>query len=324
MSSSLGRAILLELLEVVSRNPIFYVKQFLYLPVNGNAGTGNSFPVDNNPSQLGDWISDSVEIFEDAIVNFGEMELNLINELKAHVQIVSKATVIDAAFQKYWKHGLFQQLNHNEFCMFLNEVGYKTSSRDALAIIRSLDNEDKDVISFDEIRQFLEENASRASYQLRDVQYRARCCLQSDPTKRYFPPSIGKVRIEICRTYLPLHQPRTLTPCQVTYMYEAALKAHEVTTMMSCGIALTLCHLKEGDMIVKMLKKDLGDTVLALEIVLPRMVNTDEAAKLVKIHAGNSYPRRQKLKALMGNAFNPLLGYFDGYYSLNLALACYR
>lgn len=68
------------------------------------------------------------------------------------------------------------------------------------------------------------------------------------------------------------------------------------------------------------MKKDMGDTLTALAKVLPSMINTREAAKLARIHMGSSYERRQKLKTILGNAYYPLLGHFDGFYSLNLSL----
>ena len=94
--------------------------------------------------------------------------------------------------------------------------------------------------------------------------------------------------------------------------------------MLSYGVAMVLCHVTEADMLVGMLKKDIGDTVSALAIVLPRMVNTQEAAKLARIHVGKSYEKRQKLKAMLGHAYYPLLGHFDGFYCLHLHIAMDR
>jgi len=351
LSSALGRAISLELLDICARNPVFRIQQFVVLPEGGDPDSGDFDTSRPSPKKLtsrpasgktgsagnadggseggqlepeeeevdyGDWVPTPLDLFEEEVSSLADVERELVEHLKTHSKLVDDMPRVDACFHKHKEKGLLNVLTQSGFVNFLHEIGYVVNLRGAIALIRSLDSGDTERISEDNVRHLLREIALRAKSQLRDVLYRTRCCEAARPGVRYIPPSAGKVRVEIVRSYLPKIETKTVTPCQVMYMEKAAYVSHDPGIMLQYGVMQVRCHVREGDRLVSLLKKDLGDAVAALAKVLPQMINTTEAAKLARIHVGNSYERRQKLKALLGHAFGPLLGHFDGYYSLSM------
>lgn len=357
LSSALGRAITFELLDICARNPVFRIQQFVVLPEGGDPNSGDfdisraspikgrdsgtvpavsaaaskdggdvdadtdaavETPVVEEEVDYGDWVPVPMELFEESVTSLADTEKELVKHLEVHAQLISDMARVDTCFKKYKDKGLLQILTQSGFVKFLNELGYEVNLRDAIALIRSLDSGTTESIGEENVRHLLREIALRAQSQLREVKFRTRCCELGKEGQRYIPPKVGKVRIEIVRSYLPKIDTKTVTPCQVIYMEKAAYVSHDPGIMLQYGVQQVRCHVREGDKLVSLLKKDLGDATVALAKVLPQMVNTNEAAKLARIHVGNSYERRQKLKAILGHAFGPLLGHCDGYYSLSM------
>ena len=169
LSTSIGRAIAFELMEIVAMNPVFFVKRLFYLPPDGNP---DSADLDNirvhTPSHAedgedegmqsthyGDWIPHEMDIYEEPIEDLGELELNLITDLKIRAGLADDFNHVEQLFKRNVSRGILNQLNPTEFMEFLNELGYKISLRDTLAMIRSLDNDEKDLISYEEIKEVL-------------------------------------------------------------------------------------------------------------------------------------------------------------------------
>jgi hypothetical protein len=87
---------------------------------------------------------------------------------------------------------------------------------------------------------------------------------------------------------------------------------------MRYALQVKAVRLDEALIAYKLLTKGLTDEVSVLASLLPCLADPQDVSALVRLKLGNEMSRVFRLKTLVGQAFLPLTGHYNGYYHLNL------
>ena len=93
-----------------------------------------------------------------------------------------------------------------------------------------------------------------------------------------------------------------------------------VLTVIQYGIQVVKLRLKEALDICETLRRLEGDMVKTLAMILPRMLSPLEARSLIMNVIKFDRVALMRLEVALGNSFYPLIGIFNGYYSLDLSV----
>ena len=89
---------------------------------------------------------------------------------------------------------------------------------------------------------------------------------------------------------------------------------------MLLGIEPFQLHLEEAQLLIKEIGSRSDDPTLALSKILLRMKSSYAAMRLMHCYTHNDIMKIRRLKQRLGNAYNPLVGLYSGYYALDLSL----
>ena len=136
---------------------------------------------------------------------------------------------------------------------------------------------------------------------------------------RYVPPHSGRVVISVTRSFSEsaVSVP-PLSFLQCADLIKGANSTTNIERAISYAIEGRELNVGEAIILHKCLTKEIGSVPRALAKLLP-LCNVTSARKLFNIVTRNNRSTILQTKLLLGKAFWPLLGYYDGFYTLDMS-----
>lgn len=141
---------------------------------------------------------------------------------------------------------------------------------------------------------------------------------EADPPRKYLLPLIGIVKLEISESLKNTEESGCFTKQQSKWVREAADKTNNPGLFIQYAMELSKLYLDEAQTFFKCLQVYVDINAVILSKIIPRMATTMDANSLVKIYFGKNSKQNRNLKKVLGMAYNPLLGMYNGYYYLDL------
>jgi hypothetical protein len=166
----------------------------------------------------------------------------------------------------------------------------------------------------------LHQQVGRAAMaQIREIEtYPSLSASEVTPPRKYNLPSTGLVKLEISESLKNTEETGCFTKQQCKWVMEAADKSNNPGLLLQYAMDLSRLYLDEAQTLFKGLQVYEDINAVILSKIIPRMASTMDANSLVKIYFGNNTKQNRNLKKVLGMAYYPLLGMYNGYYSLDL------
>lgn len=183
----------------------------------------------------------------------------------------------------------------------------------------SIDVDGGGLLEFDEITTYIRRLGEEAPSRISSLE---NYCFYSEvgsEDRRFMPPDTGKVRIEIIDSYKKGGAINALTHIQCLDIIQNTNKMANPALMLLFAAENVKLLADEGVIIHNALAKQSGDSISALAKLMPHLASYVDCRKLMKVVCKADLKKVSRLRFLLGNAFAPLLGFFDGFYSLDLS-----
>lgn len=143
---------------------------------------------------------------------------------------------------------------------------------------------------------------------------------QDNPTKKYVPPYDGTAYILVGDSFNHKGTRKIVTAVDHSNMMDVIRKGVDnIVTVLEFCIQSTYLRQKEAIQIFNAMHQEIKDPAVVVSKILPRMADPLEARSLMMQVINFDKVALRRLMAIMGNAFNPLLGIYDGYYALDMS-----
>lgn len=143
---------------------------------------------------------------------------------------------------------------------------------------------------------------------------------QDNPTKKYLPPHDGIIYALVGDSFNHKGSKKIVTAVDHSNMMDVIRRGVDnIVTVLEFGIQATYLRQKEAVQIFNAMHTEIKDPAIVVAKILPRMADPIEARSLMMQVINFDKASLRRLMAILGNAFNPLLGIYDGYYSLDMS-----
>lgn len=143
---------------------------------------------------------------------------------------------------------------------------------------------------------------------------------QDNPTMKYIPPHEGTAYILVGDSFNHKGSRKIVTAVDHSNMMDVIRKGVDnIVTVLEFCIQSTYLRQKEAIHIFNAMHQEIKDPAIVVSKILPRMADPLEARSLMMQVINFDKVALRRLMAIMGNAFNPLLGIYDGYYVLDMS-----
>jgi hypothetical protein len=149
------------------------------------------------------------------------------------------------------------------------------------------------------------------------IKTKKRFCMAGSNT-RLVPWKEGKLVMSVAFQFGCPPDHSAFSTTQVMQVLSAASLSSNAQLMIKNSLEGAKLHLPEAQYMLDGLNQISDNVVGALAYILPGMMTVIEAQQLLKIGIKTEFKLLRELKRVLGATFNPMLGYFTGYYRLDL------
>lgn len=181
------------------------------------------------------------------------------------------------------------------------------------------DSDHSGAIQLEEFQEFINEVAKDSRLKIHDIETTPRCAESTSPNQRYHPPRRGVFLVTIVNGYQIGESGRALTEEQVRNMIAMAKHSSSPSTLMQYAAESDLLRLNEAQELYNHIVTECGDPAVAIATIIPHMTSTTDAKNLITLCCGDDETISNKLQFQFGNAYRPMIGLADGYYSLDFS-----
>lgn len=302
------RSILMELLDLSANDTNIAIGKFEYIE-----GSKKSIM--------------KIEKFELQKEEFSESEIDEIKDLET-LQKLSKLHVnkLREIVQKYEKgtSGIIYSTNVIDI---LNDFELKPIQILANNIVFTLDPNASGKIAINEFIEYLVSLIQNSQFRIHLLKNTPSCAVYSEvrELKRYIPPNTGIVNIKIVESYrfsdssLARSYPLTYSKCNE--IIKVAEKSSNPLQLLLYAIDVFCFLLEEGQIIFKYISSRSDDKkTAALSKILLHMDRSTDAMRMVKCFAFGDIMKIRRLKQILGHCYYPVVGIYNGFYSLDLSV----
>jgi len=211
-------------------------------------------------------------------------------------------------------------LNSFELDALLSNVGIKLEPEVLQQAIGVYDIDGTGELDVNEFLDFLKGQREEARARIRSLTEFPVMVLKSDPDQPYVPPTSGTLFVQVGDSYNDKGGAKTVSSVDHANMMDLVRKGVDsVSKTLELSIQNAKLRLKEAKHIYSAMNVEIRDAAVTVAKLLPHMAHAVEARSLM-MHAINFDKRSlNRLKKIMGNSLYPLIGIYNGYYSLDLS-----
>ena len=191
--------------------------------------------------------------------------------------------------------------------------------KELTTIMKSFDDSRSNTMEYEEFLGFVKSLGLDAEAKMRDLTTNTFCVLASAPDKRYIPPTVGKVNLQVSMCY-ERNEFSTcgITEAQVMRAVDASKSSMVAGTMLSHVVGMGNFRFAEAVLLLNAIALEIGQTANTLGRLLTHVVSPTDAVLLVNLYAGRDVKKFMLLEQIVGkNLLKAILGHFDGFYCLN-------
>jgi Ca2+-binding EF-hand superfamily protein len=210
------------------------------------------------------------------------------------------------------------KLDREELTLCLEDLGYPMEPETVDDIFTEFDVDFSGTLEREEFFHFLSTKVDETKARLTEILERYFYALAVTPQEVYTPPKTGILHMSIVNNFTDKGPKNVVTAIQQRYAFEQAVKTGDAN-LVSEFIQHTRLRYNEALGVYKAINAENGNMAAALSKVLVRMLNTSDARALLAKVTANDALKVTRVKQALGNAYHPLLGNCNGFYSLNLS-----
>lgn len=304
MSDSYHRAILITILDVVARNPTLGFSEF-----------SHSIKLD------GAFTAIPLEKKRVAIPITDEKMQHRVHHLQATLKVAQDTKLLEKVFDEFdIDHA--GVLERDKFRLMMKSKGFEMMHELMDGLLATMERSGSNVISLDEIEEFA--YVVRVSCEAYLSELTTRDVFSSNSTKhsivnRFDPPLSGRIRVNVQRLKDKSGTFGALTKHASLSILRSISLSSNPQELLLYALNFSKLFLAEAELLFGHLKTSMS-TPEILAYLLPSMAMVAERKALIHIHIKtNDLSGFRYLRHLLGNAYNPLLGVFSGYYNLDLS-----
>ena len=301
MESDYGRAVLYDIFDVVANHSSLIIKSFQLSLDGGSKWTDLKF---KKIAQRKQFLTDR--------------EIKEVENQKYIEATAQHEDRIIELFNHYDEDGS-GELDYHEFTDLLNEFGMSCTEKEGKAIIESVDTDGGGLLELDEIIAYVRKLGEEAPNKIFNLEHRFTMS-QNKSTERYIPPEKGHVRVQILDSFVQSDVNISLTRLQCLDLIDASKNSSSPGTLLALGADNVRMRVDEAEMIHSEISRQSGNPIRVLSKLLPLVSSVYDSRRLLNYIVGDSQSKTLYLKKLMGPAYRPIIGVFDGYYHLDLSV----
>ena len=185
--------------------------------------------------------------------------------------------------------------------------------------IKKFDVDGGGVLELDEFLEFIGAQREDALSRIRELTEGYIICNKKYPKKRYIPPKSGTMRFLLADSYIAAGA-KVVSSEEHENIMEKVNKCDDGKALLvEFSIKGARLRCKEAVSVYHFLSATLLAPAAVLEKLLPRLCNYSEARLFLQQTIQNDTVIIRRLRQVMGSCFDAILGYFDGWYNLNLS-----
>jgi hypothetical protein len=326
MANCYDRAMAFALLDIVSLDNHYQFQ------IRSNSGSKGGASSTIGGSQVIEYYSASepkvaqrteLQIFNENVQyqsTAGSEDNDNMEELDMLLDVISKTESVDHIvdlFKEFDEDGS-GGLDCEELQSLLEMLNIDIEIDKVKGLISAIDIEGKGTIDLDESINFITHIRHNASARIDAIKMRKRFCVSAGPKERLIPWKEGKIVMALGYQFGCPVDYSAFSLTQVMQVLSAAEMSSNAQIMIKNALEGARLHLPEAQYMLDGLSQISDNVVEALEYLLPGMMTIIEAQQLLKIGIKTEFKLLRELKRNLGSTLNLLLGYYTGYYRLDL------
>lgn len=211
-------------------------------------------------------------------------------------------------------------IDHDELFKLLSKLGVEVDEKVVNNAMITYDLDGQGSLEMAEFLQFLRAQHDEAISRLREMAECPIMCLASNPTVRYIPPRRGVLHLTVTDSFQTSSTQRVLSSFDYNNILKL-IKNSGLDVAESFVMALKNMKLRQAEAtkVFAHMYAENRDKSKCLGVLLPLMLDSKEARGVVDELIGDDDVEMNKLTSLIGSAIKPILGFYDGFYDLDLA-----
>lgn len=238
-------------------------------------------------------------------------------------RVEAAASDVEAAMRLFLEYDTdgSGSLDPDELQQLLCDIGLDLDREVIVDAISMYDIDGVGTMDIPEFASFLRSQKDEAVARYRDMTEYPVMCLRGNSKTKYAPPREGTMHISLIDSYSRKSVHKVISSLDHSHVMEVAGDDDSGHTAQKLLYAIqnSKIRLKEALLLFDPMYDDLRDKAKVLSMLLPFMLDATEARNLMhKILDGDKL-ENARLKQMMGQALNPILGLPNGYYTLDLS-----
>lgn len=201
----------------------------------------------------------------------------------------------------------------------LQKLGVDVDDKVVNQAMATYDLDGEGSLEMNEFLQFLRSQHDEAISRLKEMAEAPIMCLANNPTEKYIPPRRGVLRMSVNDSFESSGTQRVMSSFDLNNILKliksSQLDISEAFIMATKNIKV---RRSEASRIYTLLYAENRDKAKSLGILLPLMLDAKEARGIVEEIIADNEAEMSKLKKLVGSAIKPILGFYDGFYDLDM------
>lgn len=211
-------------------------------------------------------------------------------------------------------------LDKSELMLLFKELGFDHSTENIDLMLTKYDVDGTGTVELEEFFGFLKSMQDAANKSKEWLNYERYVTAKVGETKftdPYMPPEVGIVecsfQYEVSDGFF-----KTVTADSMSAIISASRAVADSTTLFRYSLQSIYLKYDEAHLLFREMLKDTGDIYKVLIQVLPRVIDPADCQRLIT-NVTSSIRDKVKVQSSLGQYWHMFVGYYNGFYSFNLA-----
>ncbi len=211
-------------------------------------------------------------------------------------------------------------LDKAELTLLFKELGFDHSAENIDLMLAKYDVDGTGTVELEEFAGFLQsmqDAANKSKEWLNYDRYVTAKVNDKKYTEPYMPPEVGTVECsflyEVSDGFF-----KTVTADSISAIISASRAVADSATLLRCSLQSIYLKYDEAHLLFREMLKDTGDVYKVLIQILPRVIDPSDCQRLITMVTSNMRDKIQ-VQSSLGQYWQLFIGYYNGFYSFNLA-----
>lgn len=244
-------------------------------------------------------------------------------ELNKLLTFLTDQEILASHLKKYDKDNS-HSMTLDELVELMNGLGLRLPEERWQYIVTTYSLLENGAIDYVEFYSFAKNEAKIIQEKIRSLSTKPCVVESSQASVQYVPPTTGYITWDIYDNFEAKDNYKVLNTIDEGRIQHAAQSAGNISEAVAYSLNICKIRLDEALKLYNILLQEIGDTIGALELILPHMESAEESQYLLSTIFEKNTQGLNRLRHKMPFELKVILGEYNGYYQLHMSNASDR